>query len=174
MRISATLARLRDRLREPLTALSVGDAARPTDGWRLVESTEDRTRWRRDGRTVDCRRLGGGYVVTLGRDDERSQVSLTPGFVPLATALAVATLYLQHGVAPQLDRDGRPFVGVRRGRPRQVFDPESAGASVRYVYLDGTTGLDEFPEFLTVRADVRAAAERMPDRRTVPRQDAAD
>jgi hypothetical protein len=174
MRILAPLARLRDRLRSAVTRVTVGGATGSGDGWRLVESTERRTRWRRGDRTLDCRRLGDGYVVSVARDDDRSRFQLTPGFVPLASALAVATCYLQHGVAPQLDRDGRPFVGLRRGRPKQVFDPESAGASVRYTYLDGITALDEFPEFLPVRADVRRAAERMPDRRADPPRDPAD
>jgi hypothetical protein len=167
MRVTAAFARLRDRLRAVLTRLRLGDAP-TTGGWRLVESTERRTRWRRDDRTLDCRRLGDGYVVTVARDTDRSRFQLTPGFVPLASALAVASVYLQHGVAPQLDRDGRPFVAVRKGRPRQVYDPERAGTDVRYVYLDAGTTLDEFPDFLAVRPDVRAAAERMPDRRADP------
>lgn len=174
MRILPSLARLRDRLRSALTRLSVGDTTGSGDGWRLVEATDSRTRWRREDLTVDCRRLGDGYVVSVARDGDRSRFQLTPGFVPLASALAVATLYLQHGVAPQFDRDGRPFVGVERGRPRQVFDPESAGTSVRYVYLDGVTTLDEMPEFLPIRRDVRSAAERMPDRRADPPTDPAD
>lgn len=173
MRLPASIVRLRDRLRAVVTRLRAGDGT-TGEGWRLVESTADRTRWRRADRTLDCRRLGGGYVVTVSHHDARSRYPLTPGFVPLASALAVVTCYLQYGVAPQLDRDGRPFVGVRRGQPTQVFDPADAGTSVRYAYLDGVTALDEFPAFLDVGEDVRTAAERMPDRRRQPPRDAAD
>lgn len=161
MRVTAAFVRLRDRLRAELTRLRLGGAS-PPDDWRLVEASDRRTRWRRDDRTLDCRRLGDGYVVTAARDTDRSRFQLTPGAVPLAGALAVASVYLGHGVAPQLNRDGRPFVAVRDGRPRQVYDPDRAGDDVRYVYLDAQTTLDEFPDFLAVRPDVRAAAERMP------------
>lgn len=174
MRILPSLARLRDRLWTVFTRLSVGGVTGSGDGWRLVEATERRTRWRHEDYTLDCHRLGDGYVVSVARDGDRSRFQLTPGFVPLASALAIATLYIQHGVAPQFDRDGRPFVGVTRGRPRQVFDPESAGTSVRYVYLDALTTLEEMPEFLPVREDVASAAERMPGRRADPPTDPAD
>jgi hypothetical protein len=174
MRKLPSLTRLRDRLRSVLTRISVGDTTGSGDGWQLIEATDRRTRWRREDQTLDCSRLGDGYVVSVARDGASSRFQLTPGFVPLASALAVSTLYLQHGVSPQFDRDGRPFVAVKRGRPRQVFDPERAGTSVRYRYLDGITGLDDLPDFLPVRRDVRSAAERMPDRRVDPPADPAD
>ncbi|MFB6167393.1 MAG: hypothetical protein ABEJ43_00940 [Haloferacaceae archaeon] len=174
MRIIPPLTRLRDRLRSALTRVVVGDRTGSGDDWRLVEATETRTRWRRENETLDCRRLGDGYVVSVARDGAQSRFQLTPGFVPLASALAVATLYLQHGVSPQFDRDGRPFVAVKRGRPRQVFDPESAGTTVRYRYLDSITTLEDLPEFLPLRQDVRSAAERMPDRRVGPPTGPAD
>ncbi|MFB6161534.1 MAG: hypothetical protein ABEJ61_10235 [Haloferacaceae archaeon] len=132
-----------------------------TGEWHFVRAKQSATRWRRGDRTLECGKQGGGYVVTVTREGERARFQLTSGAVRLPLALAVATLYLDYGLVPQTDRDGRPFIGVDDGEPLQVFDPDSVGDDVRYVYLDDVTDVDEFPSFLPVRDDVRHAKRRM-------------
>jgi len=163
MRISAALGRSIDSVRRTLGSVA---SAPSTRSWRLVRTSDDGAAWRRDETCVECLAVDAGYVVTVRRGDD-GRFQLTPGHVALPSALAVASVYLEHGVPPQIDRDGRPFVGVRDGRPRQVFDVEDADR-VRYVYLDVVTGIEEFPDFLAVRDDVRHVAHRMPSSRPRP------
>ncbi len=162
MRRPGPWRRVRDRL-ERLLGRSTG-----TDGesWSVSRSEPTATRWRRGDETLDCLALGDGYVATTGRAGVGNRWQLTPGGSRLPVALAVATLYLDHGTTPQFDRDGRPFVGVADGRPRQVFERTTAGAGeTEYVYLDAVGSLAEFPDFLRVRPDVERARDRMDGRR---------
>lgn len=137
------------------------DAA-PTDerGWELDRPRRTETRWRRDGETVRCFRFDDGYVSTVEYDDRDVTWQLTPGQVPLASALAMATVYRHHGTTPQIDPEGRPFVAVGESGPRQVFE-EIADEPVDYVYLDAIRTLEEFPSFIDVTDDVRRVYERM-------------
>lgn len=136
----------------------------PTE-WRLERVGTERTVWRRGEEQVECFRLGDGYVVTASRAGRPNRWQLTPGHAALPSALAVVTLYLEHGLAPQIDRDGRPFVGVADNEPTQVFAPSAADADTRYVYLDAVSSFDGFPPFLPVRDDVLRVDDRMPSPR---------
>lgn len=152
-------------------AADEGRGTHPADGWRLTRSDEDGTRWRRDAEILDCFRVGRGFVVTVGYTGIRNRWQATPGHVPLGSALAVANLYLDYRLTPQIDRDGRPFVGVAGGAPRQVFTADEAEeADAEYVYLDTVQTLEDFPEFLDVRVGVRRAYSRM----TTPRPVSVD
>lgn len=158
MRLSAVLTSPRDVVCSVLSRFSGGSA---TSEWHFVRAKQSATRWRREDRTLECSKQGEGYVVTVTREGEPARFQLTPGTVRLPMALAVTTLYLDHGLVPQTDRDGRPFIGVKDGEPLQVFDPDSVDDEVRYVYLDDVTDLDEFPTFLPVRDDIQHAERRM-------------
>ncbi|MFB6305341.1 MAG: hypothetical protein ABEH47_09250 [Haloferacaceae archaeon] len=169
MRLPSIWRRTRERFRDLLNrdyASDEGRGTHPADGWQLTRSGSDRTRWRRDAEVLDCFQFGGGYVVTVGYSGIRNRWQTTPGYVPLGSALAVANLYLDYRLSPQVDRSGRPFVGVAGGAPRQVFTADDADeADVEYVYLDTVHTLEDFPDFLDVRSDVRRAYSRM----TAPR-----
>ncbi|SFR69506.1 hypothetical protein [Halogeometricum limi] len=128
--------------------------------WRLAHARRTETKWRRDDETVRCFRFDDGYVSTVDYADRDVTWQLTPGQVPLASALATATVYLQHATTPQMDPDGRPFVAVGDAGPRQVFE-EIADEPVDYVYLDTLRTLEEFPSFIDVNDDVRRVYERM-------------
>lgn len=123
-------------------------------------ATETRTRWTNDAESVACFRFDDGYVVTVTYADRDVTWQLTPGPLSLGSALATAELYLQHGITVQIDREGRPFVGVADGDPRQVFE-ESADDPVRYVYFDTVRTLDEFPDFLDVSDELTGVFDRM-------------
>lgn len=165
MRVSRLWAGVRKRLERRLNLDYEADEGRgthPADGWRITRSDEERTRWRRDAELLDCFRFVDGYVVTVGYIGMRNWWQVTPGRAPLGSALAIANLYLDHRLTPQIDREGRPFVGVAGGAPRQVFTPDDARESVaEYVYLDDIRTLEDFPDFLDVRTDVRRAYSRM-------------
>ncbi|ADE04594.1 MULTISPECIES: hypothetical protein [Haloferax] len=134
---------------------------RDDDGaWSLERSRSTETRWSRPGERVDCFRFDDGYVTTVHYEDREVTWQLTPGQVPLASALVMAKLYLEHELTPQTDPEGRPFVGLAERGPVQVFE-EIPPEPVEYVYLDGVRTLEEFPEFLTVDDDFRAVFDRM-------------
>ncbi len=123
-------------------------------------ATETRTRWTNDTETVACFRFDDGYVVTVSYSDRDVTWQLTPGPISLGSALATAELYLQHGITVQIDREGRPFVGVADGVPRQVFE-EIADEPVRYVYFDTVRTLDEFPDFIDISDELTDVFDRM-------------
>ncbi|MFB6122309.1 MAG: hypothetical protein ABEJ78_02475 [Haloferacaceae archaeon] len=129
--------------------------------WGLSWAGAEESRWRRGTEFVDCTAFGDGYVVTTSFDDRDATLQLTPGPVPLGSALATVSLFCQHGVSPQFDNAGRPFVPVDGDEPRPVFDEAEDDDAVHYVYLDGIRTLEEFPDFLTVRSDVKRAFRRM-------------
>lgn len=126
----------------------------------LESATETRTQWTADSESVACFRFDDGYVVTVTYADRDVTWQLTPGPISLGSALATAELYLQHGITVQIDREGRPFVGVADGAPRQVFE-ENADEPIRYVYFDTVRTLDEFPEFLEVSDELTGVFDRM-------------
>ncbi|POG57229.1 hypothetical protein [Haloferax marisrubri] len=128
--------------------------------WSLERSRSTETRWSRSDERVECFRFDDGYVTTVHYEDREVTWQLTPGQVPLASALAMAKLYLEHELTPQTDPEGRPFVGLSERGPVQVFE-EIPPEPVEYVYLDGVRTLEEFPEFLTVDDDFRAVFDRM-------------
>ena len=123
-------------------------------------ATETETRWTDDGESVACFRFDDGYVVTVSYADRDVTWQLTPGPLSLGSALATAELYLQHGVTVQIDREGRPFVGVAHDAPRQVFE-EIADEPVRYVYFDTVRTLDEFPDFIDISDELADVFDRM-------------
>lgn len=135
-----------------------------TTEWTLEHARRTESKWVRRDETVRCFRFDDGYVSTVTYDSRDVRWQLTPGQVPLANALAMATLFLQHEVTPQIDPEGRPFVGVSDAGPRQVFE-EIADEPVEYVYLDKHRTLEEFPDFLETTEQLRLVHERMsPDR----------
>lgn len=129
--------------------------------WGLSWAGIEQSRWRRGPEFVDCTSFGDGYVVTTSFDDRDGVWQLTPGPVPLGSALATATLFLQYGLSPQFDNAGRPFIALDDDGPRQIFEEPDGDESVRYVYLDNVRAPEEFPDFLTVRGDVERAFKRM-------------
>ncbi len=129
-------------------------------GWELNRPRRTETEWRRDDETVRCFRFDDGYVSTVVYETRDVTWQLTPGQVPLASALAMATVYRQHSTTPQIDPDGRPFVAVGESGPRQVFE-EIADEPVDYVYLDTIRTLEEFPSFIEVSEETRRVYERM-------------
>ncbi|WP_411963650.1 hypothetical protein [Haloferax sp. YSMS24] len=142
------------RLRE-----AIGNAERG-ETWSLEWSRRIETRWSRGGELVDCFRFDDGYVTTVQYTQRGVRWQLTPGQVPLASALAMARLYLDHRLTPQTDREGRPFIGLTDSGPVQVFE-EIPPEPVEYVYLDGIRTLEEFPDFISVDEDLRSVFERM-------------
>ncbi|AFK19519.2 hypothetical protein E6P09_12105 [Haloferax mediterranei ATCC 33500] len=148
------LGRVWVRLRK---AIPIGDGQ---EEWSLEWSRQVETRWSRPGEIVDCFRFDDGYVTTVQYESRDVTWQLTPGQVPLASALAMATLYLEHKLTPQTDRDGRPFIGLTDHGPVQVFE-EIPPEPVEYVYLDGLRTLEEFPEFLTIDDSLRSVFDQM-------------
>jgi hypothetical protein len=130
------------------------------DGWTLEYSRRTETTWTKTDETVRCFRFDDGYVSTVEYESRDVVWQLTPGQTPLANALAMAALYLQHGVTPQIDPDGRPFIGIGKDGPRQVFE-EIADEPVEYVYLDENRTLEEFPDFLQTSDQLELVYERM-------------
>jgi hypothetical protein len=133
--------------------------SRATD-WSLEYSRRTESQWVRRDETVRCFRFDDGYVSTVEYESRDVTWQLTPGQVPLASALAMAALYLQHETTPQIDPEGRPFVGVSDSGLRQVFE-EIADEPVEYVYLDEHRTLEEFPSFLDATDQLRLVYERM-------------
>ncbi|RDI72956.1 hypothetical protein DWB78_00255 [Halopelagius longus] len=128
--------------------------------WTLKHSRRTESKWVRGDETVRCFRFDDGYVSTVEYESRGATWQLTPGQVPLSNALAMATLFLQHEVTPQIDPEGRPFVGVGDAGPRHVFE-EIADEPVEYVYLDEHRTLEEFPPFLDVTDQLRLVYDRM-------------
>lgn len=139
---------------------STGSAPVAERGWEIDRSRRTETQWRRGDETLRCFRFDDGYVSTVEYESRDVTWQLTPGQVPLASALAMVTVYRQHGITPQIDPDGRPFVAVGDSGPRQVFE-EIADEPVDYVYLDTVRTVEEFPSFIDVDEDVRSVYERM-------------
>ncbi|KAB1188256.1 MULTISPECIES: hypothetical protein [Haloferax] len=131
-----------------------------TKTWSLEWSRRTETRWSYDDELIDCFRFDDGYVTTVQYKRQGVRWQLTPGQVPLASALAMARLYLEHRLTPQTDREGRPFIGLADHGPVQVFE-EIPPEPVEYVYLDGIRTLEEFPEFITADESLRSVFERM-------------
>jgi hypothetical protein len=157
------LARLVDGVATGIDASTDDEPAE----WGLSWAGGEESRWRRGSEFVDCEAFADGYVVTTSFDDRDARHQLTPGPVPLGSALATVTLFCQHNLSPQFDNTGRPFIPLTDDdEPRQIFDEADDDASVHYVYLDNIRTLEEFPDFLTVRSDVRRAFKRMAPRRT--------
>lgn len=128
--------------------------------WTLAHSRRTESKWVRRDETVRCFRFDDGYVATVTYESRDATWQLTPGQVPLANALAIATMFLQHEVTPQIGPEGRPFVGVSESGPRQVFE-EIADEPVEYVFLDEHRTLEEFPPFLEVTDQLRLVYDRM-------------
>ncbi|WP_410764394.1 hypothetical protein [Haloferax sp. DFSO60] len=128
--------------------------------WSLEWSRKTETRWRATDEIVDCFRFADGYVTTVRYPSREVTWQLTPGYVPLASALLMARLYVEYGLTPQTDPDGRPFIGQSERGPVQVFE-EIPPEEVEYVYLDGIRTLEEFPEFVTVDENLETIFDRM-------------
>ncbi|WP_416839906.1 hypothetical protein [Haloferax sp. DFSO52] len=148
------LGRAWARLRDTISTTNVDET------WSLEWSRRIETRWSYRGELIDCFRFDDGYVTTVQYKRQGVRWQLTPGQVPLASALAMAKLYLEHRLTPQTDRDGRPFIGLTDHGPVQVFE-EIPPEPVEYVYLDGIRTLEEFPEFITVDENLQSVFERM-------------
>ncbi|WP_233204234.1 hypothetical protein [Halegenticoccus soli] len=69
---------------------------------------------------------------------------LTAGPANLAGALFTVGLYMQHGVTPQIDPEGRMFIAIGDDGPVQVFE-ETTRDPVEYVYIDAFRTLEELP-----------------------------
>lgn len=113
--------------------------------WKRVWLAHDRARWRRGTETVDCFRFHDGFVATVDYVDRDVTWQLTAGPVPLAGALFTAGLYMQHGITPQIDSEGRMFIAIGDDGPTQVFS-ESSDTPVEYVYLDVFRTIEELPD----------------------------
>ncbi|SEL69675.1 hypothetical protein SAMN04488691_1074 [Haloferax larsenii] len=136
--------------------------------WSLDKSRQMETRWSRGDETIECFRFDDGYVTTVHDDRREVTWQLTPGQVPLASALATAQLYLEHRLTSQTDREGRPFIGLTDNGPVQVFE-EIPPEPVEYVYLDQIRTLEEFPDFITVDESLRNVFDRMAPARSSSR-----
>jgi hypothetical protein len=137
-------------------------------GWVRAWLTRSRVRWRRDDETVECFTFGDGYVATVTYADRDVTWQLTAGPVHLASALFTAGLYMQHGITPQIDPDGRTFVAVADGEPTQAFE-EEVSRPVEFTYADAFRTVEEFPEYVDTDP-LETAYERMAagGRREVP------
>ncbi len=113
--------------------------------WKRVWLARDRARWRRGTETVECFRFHDGFVATVEYADRSVTWQLTAGPVPLAGALFTAGLYMQHGITPQIDPEGRMFIALGDDGPTQVFG-ESSNVPVEYVYLDVFRTVEELPD----------------------------
>ena len=134
--------------------------------WELSWSDRDRTRWRRGTDTIDCYPFGDGYVATATVESRDATWQLTPGPLPLASALATVSVYRQYGITPQVDPDGRPFVAVDAdGNPVEAFEQRDVDDEFQYVYLDRFRSIEEFPDFLDPDANLERAVGRMSRRR---------
>ncbi|KTG27090.1 hypothetical protein [Haloferax profundi] len=142
------------RLREAIGNTESGEK------WALEWSRRVETRWSYGDELIDCFRFDDGYVTTVQYERQGVRWQLTPGQVPLASALVMARLYLEHRLTPQTDREGRPFIGLADHGPVQVFE-EIPPEPVEYVYLDGIRTLEEFPDFITIDENLRSVFERM-------------
>lgn len=132
------------------TALGRLTGRRPdpeTTDWVRAWLTRSRVRWRRDEETVECFTFGDGYVATVTYADRGATWQLTAGPVHLASALFTAGLYMQHGITPQIDPDGRTFVAVAGGEPTQAFE-EEVSRSLEFTYADAFRTVEEFPEYV--------------------------
>jgi hypothetical protein len=138
-----------------------GENAAPGDAeWRLKKARREKSVWRRGEQRVECFTFDDGYVATVTYEWNDVTWQLTPGPVTLGTALALVALYLGHGVTPQLDPTGRPFIAEHDGEPVQVFD-EMPTDRVEFVFLDGLRTIEEVPSFIDVPENLGQVFDRM-------------
>lgn len=124
----------------------IGRAPDPAETeWTRTRPAAGRARWCRGDETVECFGFADGFVATATYDDRDVTWQLTAGPVTLASALFTAGLYMQRGVTPQIDPDGRMFVAVDDDGPTQVFDEDVTG-SVEFVYTDAFRTIEELPD----------------------------
>ncbi|WP_085942424.1 hypothetical protein [Halogranum rubrum] len=116
-----------------------------TTDWERAWLARREVRWRRGMEVVECFRFADGYVATVEYTDRDVTWQLTAGPVSLAGALFTVALYIQHGVTPQIDPDGRMFTALGDDGPLQVFT-ETADQPVEYIYVDTFRTLEEFPD----------------------------
>ncbi len=135
---------------------------RSSRSWQRVWLTRNEVRWRKAGTVVECFGVADGYLATVEYTDRDVTWQLTKGPVPLASALAVSALYLQYGVTPHVDTDGRMFVAVVDGRPVEAFR-NFAEKPFEYSYLDGYSSLDELPNWVD-RTDIESVYSRLEKR----------
>ncbi|MFC6723788.1 hypothetical protein ACFQE1_05220 [Halobium palmae] len=127
----------------------LGRSVDSTPEWSRTWLATDRVRWRRGDETVECFRCADGVVATVSYADRGVTWQLTAGPAPLASALFTAGLYMQYGITPQIDADGRTFVAVDQNGPTQVFDEEPA-RPVEFVYTDAFRTVEELPEYVDI------------------------
>ncbi|WP_224449606.1 hypothetical protein [Haloprofundus salilacus] len=128
-------------------------AEQPSKPWQRVWLTRSEVRWRKADTAVECFGVADGYVTTVEYTDRDVTWQLTKGPAPLASALAVSALYLQHGVTPHVDADGRMFVAVANERPVEAFR-NFEEKPYEYTYLDGYRSLEELPGWVD-RTDLK-------------------
>lgn len=117
--------------------------------WERVWLSRTEARWRRGTEVVECFRFTDGYVATVEYTNRAVRWQLTPGPVGLASALFTVSLYIQYGITPQIDPDGRMFIAVGDDGPQQVFSA-SPDSPVQYVYIDSVRTLEELPDCLDI------------------------
>lgn len=138
---------VRTAIRTTLKRLAGTPSAAASHDWTRAWLTRDRVRWRRDDETVECFGFGDGFVATVTYADRGVTWQLTTGPVTLASALFAAGLYMQCGVTPQIDPDGRMFVAVDDDGPTQAFDEDTV-RPVEFLHADAVRTLEEFPEYV--------------------------
>jgi hypothetical protein len=130
------------------------------DGWERAWATREDVRWHRGAEHVECFRFDDGVVATVEYADHDSRFQLTTGPMPAAQALLAAAIYMQHGVTPQIDRQGRPFVAEADGTPTQVYR-ERPAEQVTFRYLDEVRTVEEFPPYVGDRDALQTVHERL-------------
>ncbi|WP_228546286.1 hypothetical protein [Halegenticoccus tardaugens] len=137
-------------LRTSFDRLTTPFRTRPTArAWNRAWLVRGEVRWQRGSESVECFRFADGYVATVAYADRDVTWQLTAGPSTLAGALFTAGLYMQHGVTPQIDPDGRMFVAIGDDGPTQVFE-ETASIPVEYVYIDAFRTIEELPDCVDV------------------------
>ncbi|MFC4359126.1 hypothetical protein ACFO0N_14360 [Halobium salinum] len=139
--------RARNAIRTTFDRLTGRPVAPTPNDWTKTRLTRSRVRWRRADECVECFGFGDGFVATVTYASRDVTWQLTTGPVTLASALFTAGLYMQHGVTPQVDRDGRMFVAVDDDGPTQAFD-EDSGRPIGFLYADAVRTLEEFPAYV--------------------------
>lgn len=149
--VAARLRSVRDRV--------ASDTASDGEGWTRVWLTRSEARWRAGDEVIECFRFGDGFVATVEYVDRDVTWQLTAGPAALPCGLTTVALYVEHGITPQIDPDGRPFVGIGADGPRQVFE-RSPSDPVEYVYLDTLRTFEEVPDAIDLSA-FETAADRL-------------
>jgi hypothetical protein len=135
-------------------------SSRGNSKWQLEHARREKSVWRRESQRVECFRFDDGYVATVTYEHDDVTWQLTPGPVTLGSALALVALYVEHGVTPQLDPSGRPFIAEGASGPVQVFD-EAPNEAIDFVYLDGLRTIEEMPSFIDVPPNLSHVFDRM-------------